>query len=115
MTEPAKRPRFSSDSVAAPLRHAVFRRIWLASLLSNLGLLIQGVGAAWSMTQMASSADKVALVQTALMLPIVLMSMPAGAIADMHDCRVVAMVAFSISLVVATSLSTLAWLNLDWP
>ena len=65
------------------MAHATFRRIWLASLLSNLGLLIQAVGAAWAMTQMTSSADKVALVQTALMLPVMLISMPAGAIADM--------------------------------
>ena len=78
------------DGVAAPLRHTVFRRIWLASLLSNLGLLIQGVGAAWAMTQMIS-ADKVALVQTALMLPVMLISMPAGAIADMYDRRIVAL------------------------
>ena len=73
----------------------MFRRIWLASLLSNLGILIQGVGAAWAMTQMTSSADKVALVQTALMLPIMLISMPAGAIADMHDRRVVALVSLA--------------------
>ena len=66
MTEMPKRSTFSGDSIAAPLRHSVFRRIWLASLLSNLGLLIQGVGAAWAMTLMTSSADKVALVQTAL-------------------------------------------------
>src|SRR5438132_8373345 len=99
MSETAKRTRFSADGVAAPLKYPVFRRIWLASLLSNLGLLIQGVGAAWAMTQMASSADKVALVQTALMMPIMLISMPAGAIADMHDRRVVTMVALSISLV----------------
>ncbi|MEA2889616.1 MAG: hypothetical protein QOI05_409, partial [Bradyrhizobium sp.] len=92
MTEKPKRPTFSADGVAAPLRHSVFRRIWLASLLSNLGLLIQGVGAAWAMTQMTSSADKVALVQTALMLPIMLISMPAGAIADMYDRRIVALV-----------------------
>src|SRR3954449_9796553 len=115
MTEPVKRSRFSSDSVAAPLRHAVFRRIWLASLLSNLGLLIQGVGAAWAMTQMTSSADKVALVQTALMLPIMLISMPAGAIADMHDRRVVAMVSLAIALVGATMLTVLAWFNLVTP
>ena len=43
MTEALKRPKFAADSVTAPLRHSVFRRIWLASLLSNLGLLIQGV------------------------------------------------------------------------
>src|ERR1700737_569354 len=115
MTEPPKRPIFAADSVAAPLRHAVFRRIWLASLLSNLGLLIQGVGAAWAMTQMTSSADKVALVQTALMLPVMLISMPAGAIADMYDRRIVALVSLSISLSAATTLSVLAWLGLVTP
>jgi MFS family permease len=93
----------------------VFRRIWLASLVSNLGILIQGVGAAWAMTQMTSSADKVALVQTALMLPIMLIAMPAGAIADMHDRRVVAMVSLAIALVGATVLTVLAWLGLVTP
>ena len=58
--------------VGTPLKHGVFRRIWLASLLSNLGLMIQTVGAAWAMTQMTSSADMVALVQTAWMLPTML-------------------------------------------
>src|SRR5882757_3689641 len=115
MTDQPKRKTFAADSVAAPLRHAVFRRIWLASLLSNLGLLIQGVGAAWAMTQMASSADKVALVQTALMLPIMLISMPAGAIADMYDRRIVALISLSIALTGATALTVLAWLNLVTP
>src|SRR5256714_14871250 len=105
MTEQPKRSLFAADSVAAPLRHAVFRRIWLASLLSNLGLLIQGVGAAWAMTQMTTSADMVALAQTALMLPIMLISMPAGAIADIHDRRIVALLSLSIALVGATTLS----------
>ncbi len=115
MTEPPKHQMFAAHGVAAPLRHMVFRRIWLASLLSNLGLLIQGVGAAWAMTQMTSSADKVALVQTALMLPIMLISMPAGAIADMYDRRIVALVSLSIALVGATALSVLAWLGLVTP
>ena len=115
MTDQPKRSRFAPDSIAAPLRHAVFRRIWLASLVSNLGILIQGVGAAWAMTQMTSSADKVALVQTALMLPIMLISMPAGAIADMHDRRIVALVSLAIALVGATVLTVLAWFNLVTP
>jgi predicted MFS family arabinose efflux permease len=115
MTEPPKRSMFAADGIAAPLRHAVFRRIWLASLLSNLGLLIQGVGAAWAMTQMTSSADKVALVQTALMLPIMLISMPAGAIADMYDRRIVALISLSIALAGSTALAVLAWLNLVTP
>jgi predicted MFS family arabinose efflux permease len=115
MTEPSNRPPFAADSIMAPLRHSVFRRIWLASLVSNLGILIQGVGAAWAMTQMTSTADKVALVQTALMLPVMLISMPAGAIADMHDRRIVALVSLAIALSGATALTVLAWLNLISP
>src|SRR5213079_3364238 len=111
MTETPKRSIFAADGVAAPLRHSAFRRIWLASLLSNLGLMIQAVGAAWAMTQMTSSADKVALVQTALMLPIMLISMPAGAVADMYDRRIVALVSLSIALVGAAALTVLAWLG----
>src|SRR6202161_1269316 len=115
MTGQEARPNFAPDSVTAPLRHAVFRRIWLASLLSNLGILIQGVGAAWAMTQMASSADKVALVQTALMLPVMLIAMPAGAIADMHDRRVGAMISLAIALTGATALTVLDLLHLITP
>lgn len=115
MTEQTNRQRRSADGITAPLRYTVFRRIWLASLLSNLGLLIQGVGAAWAMTQMAASADKVALVQTALMLPIMLISMPAGAIADMYDRRIVTLVALLIALTGATVLTILAGLQLIAP
>ncbi|SDT26767.1 Predicted arabinose efflux permease, MFS family [Bradyrhizobium canariense] len=115
MTNRPELATFAPDSITAPLRHPVFRRIWLASLLSNLGLLIQGVGAAWAMTQMTSSADKVALVQTALMLPVMLISMPAGAIADMHDRRIVALISLSISLSGATALAVLFWLGLVKP
>ena len=109
MTEPPKQAPPSQNGLAAPLRIKLFRRIWLASLLSNLGLMIQSVGAAWAMTQMTSAADKVALVQTALMLPIMLISMPAGAIADMYDRRKVGLVSLVIALIGATGLTVLTW------
>lgn len=115
MTEAVENRTFSADGLAAPLRYPTFRRVWLASLLSNLGILIQAVGAAWMMTQMTSSADKVALVQTALMLPVMFMSIPAGAMADMHDRRIVALVSLAIALIGAAVLTTLAWLNLITP
>lgn len=115
MTSPSKRSLLSANGMAAPLRHAVFRRIWLASLLSNLGLMINGVGAAWAMTQMTSSADMVALVQTALMLPIMLLSLPAGAIADMYDRRMVGLAALSLGLAGSIALSVLAHLSLVSP
>ncbi|MGY3646820.1 MFS family permease [Bradyrhizobium sp. LM4.3] len=115
MTYSPKPRAFSAESITAPFRHSTFRRIWLASLLTNLGALIRSVGAAWAMTQMTSSADKVALVQTALLLPVMLISMPAGAIADMYDRRIVMLVSLGISLAGATALTTLAWLGLVTP
>lgn len=115
MTGPSIPQTSSVDGITAPLRYATFRRIWLASLLSNLGILIQGVGAAWAMTEMASSADKVALVQTALLLPVMLIAMPAGAIADMYDRRIVMLVALAIALCGATVLTVLDWSGLITP
>jgi MFS family permease len=103
------------DGITAPFHYPTFRRIWFASLLSNLGALIRCVGAAWAMTQMTSSADKVALVQTALMLPVMFISVPAGAIADLYDRRIVGLVSLGITLAGATALTALAWLDLVTP
>jgi MFS family permease len=105
----------SSLGTFAPLRYGVFRRIWIASLLSNLGLLVLGVGAAWAMTKLSSSTGMVALVQTSLMLPIALVSTPAGAIADMFDRRIVGLVALAIALAGSISMSALAWLGVMTP
>ena len=105
----------SPDGITAPLANPTFRRIWLASLLSNLGTLIQGVGVAWAMTLMTSSADMVALVQTALGMPVILVSILAGAFADVHDRRIVALVSLGIALVGATLLAVLAGLDLLTP
>ena len=115
MNKPFDLKLAAPDSIIAPLRYAIFRRIWIAGLLSNLGLLIGGVGAAWQMTLLTSSADMVALVQTAGLLPTLLISIAAGAIADMHDRRIIALVALSISLTSAAALSLLAYLGLLTP
>jgi MFS family permease len=111
----ANKPVSPALGIFSPLRYAVFRRIWTASLLSNLGLLVLGVGAAWSMTKISSSTSIVALVQTSLMLPVALVSTPAGAIADMFDRRIVGLVALSIALAGSISLSALAWLGVMTP
>ena len=115
MRHEANKPVSPAPGIFSPLRYAVFRRIWTASLLSNLGLLVLGVGAAWSMTKISSSTSMVALVQTSLMLPVALVSTPAGAIADMFDRRIVGLVALSIALAGSISLSVLAWLGVMTP
>ena len=99
----------------APLREKTFRTIWTASLFSNFGQLILGVGAAWEMTRLTSSASMVALVQTALMLPIMLTSVPAGAVADMFDRRKIAMAGLGFSIICATLLTSLAIFELTGP
>jgi MFS family permease len=98
-----------------PLRDGTFRTIWLSSLVSNFGQLILGVGAAWEMTRISPSADMVALVQAALMLPLMLVSVPAGAIADMFDRRKVALVGLGFASSCAALLTALDAARLTTP
>ncbi|AMU92677.1 MFS transporter (plasmid) [Sphingopyxis macrogoltabida] len=94
-----------STEMIEPLRQDLFRRIWTASLLSNTGRMIQGVGAGWAMVEMNGTPEQVALVQTALTLPITLFALPAGAIADIYDRRLVILFSIIASLVGSVLLS----------
>ena len=80
-------------STLAPFRSRTFLKIWSASLVSNFGSLIQAVGASWLMTSLAPSADYVALVQASTSLPIMLLALPSGAIADIWDRRTIMIIA----------------------
>jgi MFS family permease len=101
--------------VKSPFSYPVFRAIWTANLLSNLGYLIQSVGASWLMTQLAPSPAMVALVQASVSLPVVLLALVAGAIADSLDRRRVMLVAQCFMLAVSLSLSLLTGLHLMTP
>ncbi|MEU4568834.1 MFS transporter [Micromonospora sp. NPDC023956] len=74
-------------SAWAPLRLAAFRSLWLAVLASNVGTWMQTVGAQWLLVDQPGAATLVALVQTASMLPVLLLALPAGALADIFDRR----------------------------
>lgn len=102
-------------SALSPLRYPVFRGVWAASTLSSLGGLIQSVGAAWLMISMAPSADMVALVQASVHLPILLLSLVAGAVADNLDRRKVMLGAQTFMLVVSVALAACAWTGLITP
>jgi len=99
----------------APLRTPIFRRLWLASLVSNLGLLIQSVGAAWAMTLLTDRADMIALVQSAFLIPMMLFAIPAGALADMFDRRMIGLIATSLPLFAALALTLISFLGLLTP
>lgn len=104
-----------ANGAFAPLREPTFRTIWATSLFSNFGQLILGVGAAWEMTRLTSSPSMVALVQTALMLPLMLIAVPAGAIADMFDRRKTAMVGLGFSILCSAVLTALVSLGYTSP
>src|SRR5260221_7465754 len=69
-------------SAWSPLRESVFRALWIATVVSNIGTWMQDVGESWLMTSLTPSPVLVALVETAGSLPVVLLALPAGALAD---------------------------------
>lgn len=77
-----------NPAALAPLRHPAFRMLWLANLASNIGLFVQNTAAGWLMTSLDPSPMMVSLVQAASMLPVFLLALPAGALADIMDRRV---------------------------
>lgn len=96
-------------SSLAPFRYPDFRLLWTATLVSNLGVLIQGVGAAWGMTEMTSSPQMVSLVQASVTFPIMLLAMLAGAISDNFDRRTVMLLAQIFMLLVSVALTLITW------
>lgn len=93
----------------APLRSPVYRRLWLAQVVGNLGTWMQTVGAQWVVVSGPGSAALVALVQTASTLPVVLLAAPAGVLADVLDRRRVLFTVQSVMVVVAATLALLTF------
>ena len=76
-----------STSTWAPLRSPVYRALWIAQLVSNLGTWMQTVGAQWMLVGDPRAAILVPLVQTATTLPVMLLALPSGVLADLIDRR----------------------------
>ncbi len=102
-------------SPLAPFRHDTFRVIWVASLASNFGGLVQAVGAAWMMTSISDSVNMVALVQASTSLPIMLFSLVSGALADNFDRRRIMLIAQCFMLAVSALLTVCAHFGLVTP
>jgi MFS family permease len=99
----------------APFHSRIFAMIWSASLLSSFGGLIQAVGASWLMTSIAPTADMVALVQSSTTLPIMLLSLASGAVADIWDRRLVMLCAQVLMLGIATLLTIISYTSVITP
>src|SRR6266702_5251790 len=77
----------TNGSAWAPMHEPLFRSLWFAAVISYTGTWMQNVGAGWLMTQLTMDPFKVGLVQAATTLPVFLVILPAGALADMVDRR----------------------------
>ena len=109
----SQRQRFAS--AWGPLREPLFRALWIAAVASNVGTWMEDVGEAWLMTSLSTSTLLVALVETAGTLPIVLLAVPSGALADLIDRRRLLLITQAWMLVVAATLGVLTVAGLTTP
>src|SRR5262245_59367855 len=110
----------ASDSAAvispwSPLAEPIFRALWIATVASNIGTWMQDVGESWLMVSLTTSPMLVALVETAGSLPIVLLALPAGALADVVDRRRLLLVTQSWMLVSAAVLGVVTLTGMATP
>ena len=105
-------PPAAAASAWSPLQNPLFRALWIATIVSNVGTWMQDVGAGWLMTSLSSSPSLVALVEAADSLPVMLLALPAGALADIVDRRRLLIAIQVYLLFVAGTLGILTLLDL---
>ena len=84
---PPERPEPARIGALTPLKLPVFRMLWSTWLLANICMWMNDVAAAWMMTSLTTTPIWVALVQSASTLPVFLLGLPSGALADILDRR----------------------------
>ena len=96
-----------SESAWSPLREPLFRALWIASVASYVGTWMQNLGTGWLMASLTASPMMVGLVQAATTLPVFLVILPAGALADMVDRRRFLLLSQAWMVVAAAALGVL--------
>lgn len=99
------------DSAPAPPPFSIplYRRIWAANVASQFGGLIQSVGAAWLMVELGGTKTQIALVQASVTLPIMILALLSGAIADNYPRRTVMLACQSWMFLLSVVLCLFAW------
>jgi len=100
-----------TDAAWEPLREPLFRSLWIAAVISYTGTWMQNVGAGWLMTQISTSPLMVSLVQAAASIPVFLVVLPAGALADMVDRRRILLFTQSWMIAAAVALGILTLIH----
>jgi predicted MFS family arabinose efflux permease len=93
------------------LQSPVFRVFWLAALFSNLGTWVHETGASWLMSELDASPWNVSLVRTAMAIPVFVLSLPAGVVADWVDRRKVLIITQLYLLTIASAMAAMTYFN----
>jgi MFS family permease len=101
----------ATSSAWAPFASRAFCWLWLANIVNSLGTWIQNTASGWIMTDLAPSPIMVSLVQAAAQLPVFLLALPAGALADLMDRKRNLMLTNMFMLAVAGALAIIAALG----
>lgn len=102
-------------SAFAPLAVPAYRRVWSAAVVSHMGTFLQLTAAPWLMRELTGSPLLVALVTTALTLPRLLLTLPAGVLADVLDRRTLMVTGQLVSAVSVAAMAVLTWLDVMTP
>jgi MFS family permease len=101
----------TTSSAWAPFASRAFFWLWLANIVNSLGTWIQNTASGWIMTDLAPSPIMVSLVQAAAQLPVFLLALPAGALADVMDRKRNLLLTNTFMLAVAGALAIFAVLG----
>ena len=97
---------------AGPFRHRVFTVIWIATVVANIGSWMYTAAAGWLMTSLDPTPLMVSLVQVADSLPMLLLAIPAGALADIIDKRRLLLAVEAGIAIVSSTFAVLVWFQL---
>ncbi len=105
----------ASHSLWSPLRIPAFRGLWGSSAVYFIGNAMQAMAASWLMVEMTGSSFLAALVQTAVFLPMFLLSLPSGVLADTTDRRRLILSALAVQAAVVVMLALLVLAGVAGP
>ena len=105
----------ATPSIWSTLRHRQFRGLWGSGGIYFVGNAMQTMAAAWMMVELSGSSFLAALVQTAVFLPMFLLSLPAGVLADITDRRQLILRALQVQLATGVLLATLLLTGMAGP
>ncbi len=106
-----KHTKVAKESAWIPFQNPIFKMMWIASVVSSIGTWMQDVGAAWLMTSLTTNPLMVASVQAVTSFSIFLLTLPAGALADIIDRRQYLLVLQSALMTMAGLFALLTFLG----